>query len=228
MKSSEETTTKTRRTQGNTETPWYIFILKRFPVRVTWLFSALPVFFFLLTSCTGETEKPPVNDTSTAGPAPDQCATILKKTLRPDATDSSMSIDFGQMLACHYLDSFDLNYIVPNLIPEIMADQLGDTTVQVTYQAIFDKVQVFHHTERYVVFRKQMLVLDSMRAVPVDPKHWEKDTALLASLGMEKRELLHLQKVVRELASRKNVIRWSEALDSTDQQLRRQPIEPGT
>lgn len=175
----------------------------------------------LLFSCSDPAGQSDGTGTANGTAGPDPCTSILQKTLSPEASDISMSEDFGQLIGCNYLDSFELNYIVPNLIPEIMAD-MPDTAGSVTYQEIFNSVQRFRLTDRYRQIRRHISLLDSLRRETVSDSDWKGDTALLARLGMEKREITHLVDVVRELRLTQRTLTWSAVLDSTDNRLRRE------
>lgn len=180
------------------------------------------IFFVLLTSCSDDS-KP----SQTAKPDPvqfaDPCTVIPNKIMDPNASDSVMSSDFGYLLSCGQLDSFDLQHVVPNLIPEVLADQVQSGHDSITYRLIIEKVKEFHGTPAYAQIKSRFRVLDSLRASVIDPKNWQRDTFLLAGLGMEKTTFPHLERIVKELQKKNKNVTWAHALDSTDDFLRHSP-----
>jgi|GEM_PF-2732176 len=178
----------------------------------------LAILSVLLPSCSSD---PAAAAKDSALLQDDPCASVPKKMMNADAPDSVMRQDFGYLVACGLLDTFDLDFVVPGLIPQVLADEVAAGRDSIPYQLVVDRVREFHLRPEYALLRQRVRGLDSMRATVIDPARWTADTSYLSNLGMEKEAFAHLQNTVHELRQKKTRLTWAEALDSTDQRLQR-------
>lgn len=194
-------------------------------IRYRLYFLTLPVLFFAAacSNASGGEDSDSVNQ----GPGvPDPCVLVPAKTMNADATDSVLEADFGQLISCGLLEQFDVNYLVPNLIPEVMADAAIAGKDSITYQMIIDRLRRFKMTDDYKLVRGRMRLLDSLRTLPVNLSDWKADTALLSGLGMNKSEQAVLRKTAEELLKKNPNLLWEALLDSTDARLQHDEYAP--
>lgn len=182
-------------------------------------------FFLLLASC-GDSASTDA-DTVNHGPGvPDPCMIVPARTMNADAPDSVWAADFGQLISCGLLEEFDVNYLVPNLIPETMADAAIAGKDSITYQMLIDRLRRFKQTDNYKLIRSRMHLLDSLRTQPVNLSTLQTDTALLSRLGLKSGEKVVLRKTAGELLKKNPNLSWEALLDSTDARLQHREYEP--
>lgn len=178
-----------------------------------------------LASCSDQAASD--TDSVNHGPGvPDPCVFVPAKTMNADAPDSAWAADFDQLIRCGFLEDFDVNYLIPNLIPEVMADAAIAGKDSITYQMLIDRLRRFKLTDDYKLVRGRMRLLDSLRMLPVNLGNWKADTALLSGLGMNKSEQAVLRKTADELLKKNPNLLWEALLDSTDARLQHDEYAP--
>ena len=188
------------------------------------LFYLIP-FVLLQASCNERDASD--SDSVNHGPGvPDPCVFVAAKTMNADSPDTVLAADFDQLIRCGLLEPFDVNYLVPNLIPEVMADAAIAGKDSITYQMIIDRLRRFKLTDNYKLIRGRMHLLDSLRMLPVNLGDWKADTALLSGLGMNKSEQAVLRKTAEELLKKNPNLLWEALLDSTDARLQHDEYAP--
>jgi hypothetical protein len=196
-----------------------------FMIRYRFILAALPVLFFAV-ACSNASDGDESDSVNHGPGVPDPCVFVPAKTMNADATDSVLEADFGQLISCGLLEQFDVNYLVPNLIPEVMADAAIAGKDSITYQMIIDRLRRFKLTDDYKLIRGRMRLLDSLRTLPVNLADWKADTALLSGLGMNKSEQAVLRKTADELLKKNPNLLWEALLDSTDARLEHDEYAP--
>lgn len=194
-------------------------------IRYRLFLPVLPVLFFA-AACSNASGGDGSDSVNHGPGVPDPCEFVPARTMNADATDSALAADFDQLIRCGLLEDFDVNYLVPNLIPEVMADAAIAGKDSITYQMIIDRLRRFKLTDDYKLIRGRMRLLDSLRLLPVNLADWKADTALLSGLGMNKSEQAVLRKTAEELLKKNPNLLWEALLDSTDARLEHDEYAP--
>ncbi|MGL4598314.1 MAG: hypothetical protein ACRCYO_12330 [Bacteroidia bacterium] len=143
----------------------------------------------------------------------DSCA-VLKRTIASDTSRMQLGRDLAALRLCG-LDSFDLLYVVPNLMPGYLLDQESKTSKRPTYGSFLNHLREFRDTDSYKQLHDNVMTLDSLQALPYNPKKLVALKPSFGRLGMTEPEWQAFSAFVRDWEAPKNQkTTWRDAFDA--------------
>jgi hypothetical protein len=154
------------------------------------------------------------NDAVTNRLIPDPDCGILQQKI---TTIEKLMGDMSLLVNCG-IDSFDLTYVVPNLVPRFVEQSVIQNRQSLTYADIVRHIREFKSTGEYVRLYRQVMTLDSLRALPFSPDDLERMKPVLGRLGFTETEWEDFKAYTKAFPLSKNKpLNWREVLDMFDQ-----------
>ncbi len=143
----------------------------------------------------------------------DSCA-VLKRTIAGDTQQDQLRRDLAELRLCG-LDSFDLLYVVPNLMPGYLLEQESKTSIRPTYGNFLNHVREFRQSNSYKQLHDNVMTLDSLQALTYNPKKLNALKPSFGRLGMTEPEWRAFSAFVRDWEPPKNQkTTWRDAFDA--------------
>lgn len=115
------------------------------------------------------------------------------------------------------IDSFDLVYIVPNLVPRFVEEAVLKNQKTLTYSDIVNHIHEFKSSGEYTQLYRQVMTLDSLRALPFSAKDIDRIKPVLGRLGFSELEWESFLQFAKTYPLPKDKrMSWRDMLDAYD------------
>ncbi len=127
------------------------------------------------------------NDSVTKIVTPTYDCSVLNRRLPNDSNVKQIRKDLQDLVHCG-IDSFDLLYVVPNLLPGYMSENHVQGEFKVTYGDFIKHMNEFKATPAYEQLHERVETLDSLRSIPFDVNKVSYMKPVLGHLGFTEQE----------------------------------------
>ena len=139
---------------------------------------------------------------------------ILTRKLPADTASRTFGEDIRQLYGCG-VDSFDLVYVVPNLLPGFAGEQYIAGNTSATYGDFVKHLNEFKLTEAYAQLHVQVKTLDSLRSVSFNALQLPNMKPTFGRLGMTEPEWQQFSGFARTYPVPQNgVFTWGDMLNA--------------
>lgn len=140
---------------------------------------------------------------------------ILRKKIPADSALEQLQYDLDELAYC--VDSFDFQYVVPNLLASWLSEERVSGNTGITYGDFVKHLVEFKSTEGYAQLHQQVMTLDSVRSLPFEAAKIQNMKATFGKLGMTEPEWNALSGFARTYPvpdKSQVVFTWGEMMDA--------------
>lgn len=162
-----------------------------------------------------------INDSSGTPVKVYDCS-ILRKRIPKLENDAQIQKDLATLSHCG-IDSFAMEYIVPNLFPGFVNEKQIAGNDSLTYNDFMKHLREFEMTDAYVQLHAHVRTLDSLRLVKYDVKKLYVMKPVLGQLGFTADEWAMFEGFVKTYPAPSRNYTWGQMLDDFEKYSSKNP-----
>jgi hypothetical protein len=140
---------------------------------------------------------------------------ILGKKIPADSALEQLQYDLDELSYC--VDSFDFQYVVPNLLASWLSEERVKGTQGLKYSDFMSHLNEFKSTPAYAQLHQQVMTLDSVRSLPFDAARIDYMKATFGKLGIMESEWNAMAGFARTYPipdKSKKIFTWGDMMDA--------------